>query len=485
MKQVKKLLVVGGGSAGLITALILKKKLDIQIDIVHSKNIGIIGVGEGSTEHFKEFMDFIGIDQYQLIKECDATYKCGIMFENWGAKDYLHSVTYPFNIKNGQYAHTYGKLISENSSSMEYNFFWKNQINSWFLNRRDEFPTNQFHFNTHKLNEFLIKLSRLNGINVIEDEINDIVLDNNGYIENLKGFKKSYYYDFYIDSTGFKRILMNKLGAKWNSYGKYLKMKSAIVFPSEDEENYNFWTLARAMDYGWMFRIPVWGRYGNGYIFDDDYTDAISAKKEVEKYFDREIDVKKEFKFDPGALEDVWIKNCCAVGLSGSFVEPLEASSIGTSIQQAFLLMHKLPVYDNNVIKSYNKSMNDIMENIRDFIALHYITDKTNTQFWKDVKNISLPDTLSNKLELWKTKLPIREDFCNLSNYILFTEDNFTLVLHGLNFFDREFIRKEYFSTHMDIRHEADKTLHDVIQFEKNIITMPHKQFISLVRNLS
>jgi tryptophan halogenase len=485
MKQVKKLLVVGGGSAGLITALILKKKLDIQIDVVHSKNIGIIGVGEGSTEHFKEFMNFIGIDQYQLIKECDATYKCGIMFENWGSKDYLHTVAHPFNKKTAQYAYTYGKQISENSSYMQHNFFWKNQINSWFLNRREEFPANQFHFNTHKLNEFLIKLAKFHGINVIEDEIDDIVLDENGYIKNLKGVKNSYHYDFYIDSTGFRRILMNKLGAKWNSYVKYLKMKAAIVFPTEDEENYNFWTLARAMNNGWMFRIPVWGRYGNGYIFDSDYTDAISAKKEVEECFGREINIGKEFRFDPGALENVWIKNCCAVGLSGSFVEPLEASSIGTSIQQAFLLMHKLPAYDDNVIKSYNKSMNDIMENIRDFIALHYITDKNDSLFWKDLKKIEIPDTLKSKLELWKNKLPIKEDFCDLSNYILFTEDNFTLVLDGLNFFDRDSIRKEYHSTYEAIRHDAERTVHDAIQFEHNMIKMSHKKFISLVRNFS
>jgi tryptophan halogenase len=102
MKIVKSILIVGGGTAGLITAMILKKKLDIQVDVVYSKNVGIVGVGEGSTEHFREFMEFVGINQFEIIKETDATYKAGIMFEGWGSKDYFHSVAGPFNKKYGQ-----------------------------------------------------------------------------------------------------------------------------------------------------------------------------------------------------------------------------------------------------------------------------------------------------------------------------------------------------------------------------------------------
>ena len=130
---------------------------------------------------------------------------------------------------------------------------------------------------------------------------------------------------------------MSKLGAKWNSYNKYLKMNEAIAFQTEDTDNYNTYTLARAMDYGWMWRIPVYGRWGNGYIFNNEYINAGQAKKEVEKLLGREINVARNIKFDPGSLDRVWIKNCLAVGLSANFVEPLEATSIYFHFQTSLI----------------------------------------------------------------------------------------------------------------------------------------------------
>jgi len=481
--NVKSLLVAGGGTAGLIAAIILKKNLNIQIDVVHSSNIGIVGVGEGSTEHFKDFMDFVGIDQYELIKSCDATYKSGIMFENWTEKPYLHSVGSQWNVKNAQYSFVYANQISKQDDRITDDLQWQNKINKWFLNQRDQFPYNQFHFNTHKLNEFLINVAKSLGINFYDDEITAVNVNEQGNIQSIIGNLNEYRYDFYIDSTGFKRILIDKLGAKWQSYGKYLKMKSAITFQTPDEENYNLWTVARAMDAGWMFRIPVWGRYGNGYIFDSDYTDKEQAHKEVELYFNKKIEIGKEFHFDPGALDKVWINNCVAIGLSGSFVEPLEASSIGTSIQQSFLLMHRLQNYDQNVIDDYNKSFNDIMENIRDFLILHYMTRKTNTDFWRDLANLEIPNSLGSKLERWQHKLPINEDFSHLSNYKLFGSDNFIMCMHGLGLFNRNSIKQEFESKSIMIQEEANKLIQKQFEFNNSIESVSHKEMISLIRN--
>lgn len=482
MKTVNSILVVGGGTAGLIAAIILKIKLNLQIDIVHSKNIGIIGVGEGSTEHWKEFMNYAGIDQYELIKETDATYKCGIMFQNWSEKDYLHCVAGPFDSKTAQYHYVYAKQISENKNLLNPVTFWENKIDSRFFNNSEIFPANQFHFNTQKLNDFLIKKAKMLGIIVYEDDITDVCLKEDGYINYCQGKKQNYKYDFYIDSTGFKKLLIEKLGGKWKSFSDYLKMKSAIVFQTEDEEEYNFWTTSRALDYGWLFRIPVWGRHGNGYIFDSDYISADEAHCEIEKLFHKTIKINKQFNFDPGCLENCWIKNCCAIGLSASFVEPLEASSIGTSIQQSFLLMHRITQYDDNVIKKYNKSINDIMENIRDFICLHYITKKNNTNFWKDLKNINLPDSLKNNLEVWKNKLPINEDFNHLSDYILFKDSNFILVMQGLELFNTESIKREYYNLNQTIRDHANFIVNNHSYLDQQLKTLSHKKFIELIR---
>jgi flavin-dependent dehydrogenase len=482
MKTVKKLLVVGGGTAGLVTAIILKKKLDIQIDIVCSKNIGIIGVGEGTTEHWREFMQYAGIDQYTLIKETDATYKVGIMFHDWTSKNYMHCVASPLDSRAGQYHHVYAKMMVDDDLPLNPKSFWENKIDINFLNHKDAFPANQFHFNTFKLSEFLTKFAKSIGVNVYEDDILDLKLDEHGYIDSIVGEFNNYKYDFYIDSTGFKRFLISKLGGKWQSYSKYLKMKSAIVFQNKDEENYNFWTLAKAMNYGWMFRIPVWGRYGNGYVFDSDYITAEQAHKELEEYFKYPIEIKRSFNFDPGALEQCWIKNCCAVGVSANFVEPLEASSIGTTIQQAFLLMHKIGRYNENSIKSYNKSVNDIMNNIRDFICLHYITEKQTTDLWKDLKKMPLPDTLAENLELWKHRLPISEDFNNLSDYILFKDSNFLVVMEGLGLLDKNSINDEYQILNSNYKQHAADILSSHRIGDANLNLISHKEYIKIIR---
>jgi len=231
-----------------------------------------------------------------------------------------------------------------------------------------------------------------------------------------------------------------------------------------------------------MFKVPVPGRTGNGYIFDSDYITADQAKLEVEKLLGHEIEIGKQFNFDPGALEKVWIKNCCAIGLSASFVEPLEASSIGTSIAQSFLLMQKLINYDDTTIDDYNISVNGIMENIRDFIVLHYITNKSNTEFWKDIRSLELPDSLKSKLKRWRYRLPVSEDFNNMSDYILFTPVNFIVVMEGLDLFDRNSIRAEYNALHPEMKETANSIIKQQLEFEKNIKFIMHKEMISIIR---
>ena len=484
MKRTESIAVVGGGTAGLVSALILKTKFpNKKIDVIASKQIGIIGVGEGSTEHWREFMDYVGIDQYELLEQTDGTLKLGIMFTNWAEKPYFHSIQVPYDFRQSQYSAVYGKIIGDEKDSTEMSspLMWNSLINESMDNDTNKFIGNQFHFNTNKLNEYLLKVANTKGINVIDDIITDVILDD-GYVKSLTGENTSYEYDFYIDSTGFKRLLINKLGAEWQSHSKYLKMKSAIVFQLPEEEVIPMWTLAHAMDYGWLFRIPVYDRFGNGYIFDSDYINANQAKAEVEKYFGKEIAVGKQINFDPGALKNVWIKNCVAVGLSASFIEPLEASSIGTSIQQTILLTHRLENYTESVVDSYNKSCTDILENIRDFVILHYLTKKNNTQFWKDVSNIELPESLQSKLNLWKHKLPIAEDFSGLSQYILFRDVNFILVMHGLGLFDTNSIKKEYDAITDSIKHRVNNILSSSENYARTTKVISHKEYLRRIR---
>lgn len=486
MNKLEKILIVGGGTAGFTAALILKTRFPhIDITVIRSKKIGIIGVGEGSTEHWNEFMKYIDVPFQAVIRHCDATFKCGIMFKGWADKDYMHSIGPENDIKNGQYPTVYGKLISSNlpNHTLNPSLVWENKVYSKHLGDDETSPFNQYHFNTNKLNEFLTKISEIRGIKIIDDEILSVVLNADGEIDKLISENNTYSSDFYIDCTGFKKLLISKLGAKWQSHSKYLKMKSAIVFPTKEKEEYNMWTTAQAMDYGWMFNIPVWGRSGNGYIFDSDYITADEAKLEVEKFLGHEINVGKHINFDPGHLDRVWIKNCCAIGLSANFIEPLEATSIGTSIQQSFLLMHRLPNYSTDTINKYNKDVHDIMINIRDFVILHYVTNKNNTQFWKDVASIPLPESLTENLKRWRLNLPIADDFSNLTSYALFRDAHYLQILAGLNLFDKTAIEQEYNLMHPGIKNKAEAFIRETRTFEKMNPIVGHKEFISTIRN--
>ena len=435
----KSIAIVGGGTSGLVTALILKSYFpQLKIDLIESKAIGIIGVGEGSTEHWARFMKQCNIDLAELFKETDATFKYGINFANWNGdnRSYIQSVNGEINISGPLGTKfIYANLVSKN-------------VDPLFLTRpyvvkseliEDNYNINQFHFNTFKLNEFLHKKCVAAGINVIDAEINEVPLDDNGYIECLKSTDaREFKYDLYVDSTGFSRLLIQKtLGVKWKSYQKYLPMNSAIAFPTEREETIPAWTLSRAMKSGWLWRIPTQERFGNGYVFNDQFLDFDKAQEEVEELYGHPIEIGKKVKFDAGCVEKSWHKNCVAIGLSSSFIEPLEASSIGTSIQQAFILGETLPTYvKGNAFaeRTFNGHCDDILENILDFVALHYRGQRNDTPFWQHTKDIPLPPGLEEKLEIYKHKFPTDYDFDN--KRVLFQAANWIIVMHGLKLLD-------------------------------------------------
>jgi tryptophan halogenase len=487
MRKLDSVTIVGGGTAGFVSALILKTRFPyLKVEVIRSTKIGIIGVGEGSTEHWSEFMTYIGVNFKEVIAKCDATFKGGIMFSGWGPEDFLHSTSHDFDKLNGQSHFVYSHLISNQRPKREMNpqRTWREHIPARFAQiENNSAPYNQFHFNTHKLNEFLTNKSIDKGIIVTDDEILDVLLNEQGEVSSLQGNNGQYTADFFIDCTGFKRLLIGKLGAKWESHSKYLKMKSAIVFPTEETNNYPLWTLAKTMDYGWRFRIPTQGRYGNGYIFDSDYINADQAKEEIDKEFGYDVEIGKQINFDPGALDLAWIKNCVAVGLSGNFIEPLEATSIGTSIQQMFLLMHRLPNYTEKTIEKYNADLKGIMNNIRDFIVLHYITKKDNSQFWIDLQSQKIPDSLAEKLERFKHNLPIEEDFRDTSKYSLFGANHYIHILYGLDLFNINSIKNEYNMFHPYIKELAVEILESSRTYDEETAMMTHKRILQVIRS--
>jgi tryptophan halogenase len=482
MDKVNSIIVLGGGTSGLITALILKRRFEnTPIKVIESSSIGVIGVGEGATEHWRYFCEVVGLNLEETLVNCGATLKSAIKFSNWGVPDYYHATCEPYARSANDYIPVYAKIIAEGGSPLDMiqKRVIENTVPEAWVNGQGPCPTNQFHFNTFTAGAYLKKVCQDRGIDIVDDKIVDIVIDDNGYVKSLVGEKETHYADFFVDSSGFAKVIIKKLGAKWTSYQDNLWVNSAIAFPTEDTDEYPIYTGATGMDYGWMWNTPVMGRWGNGYVFCDKYIDFDQAQAEVEKKLGRKVEIAKKIKFDAGKLDRSWIKNCASVGLSSSFIEPLESSAISQTILQAFLIMNTLSSWTNDnegISNIYNKRVDDICQNILDFIAVHYVSPREDTQFWKDLKDNRdswIPASLQTNLAMWANRLPLVLEFDQ--KYVLFTADNWIVTLHGLGLLNVEKIKKEYDMLPQELKVGASQILTEQREFENIIPHIAHK----------
>ena len=484
--MINSVCILGGGTSGLVAALILKSmynKLDVQV--IKSSSIGIIGVGEGSTEHWTHFTNAVGINVSELISETSATFKTGIKFTNWHGDNtaYYHSLHDAYISDNRlQFPYRYTALIGNNKSPLD--LIPEHIQNSQHI-EPFETSTYQFHFDTHKLNNFLLKKCTENNIDIVDTTIADTILDDTGNVEYLvDDTNKKYYADFFIDSSGLKRVISNKLGAKWISCSNHLPMNSAIAFPTERLEDIPSYTESTAMSSGWMWRIPTQDRFGNGYVYNDNFLTEDQAIQEAQSVFDKPIEIGKKIKFEAGYVDKFWIKNCVSIGLAGSFVEPLEASSIGTSIQQSFALATHILHYEKNSVSAanrYNKEFENVAKNIIDFVQLHYITQRQDSKFWKECKNIELTDFNKETLEEFKSTMPYPNAFA--MPWLMFRDQNWLMVMHGLRMFDSNKIKNLILSQNEDIIYDSNTFENNVLEYFSNLEKVPHRQALEIIKN--
>jgi tryptophan halogenase len=448
--QPKKICIVGSGTAGLITALTLRNLFPkYTINLLSSKKIGIIGVGEGSTEHWRiNFMDPCGIDVKQMVKHCGATHKYGIRFENWTnhTPDYFHSIGYaPFG-PNGFHAN-YAYALENNwllTASAYSSHLWENKI--IYDKDNQHHMTNQFHFDTFKLNDYLLHLCNVRGIHCFDGIVKSITRNaENGFVTSvITEDNYAIEADFYIDASGFNRVIMSQLveDDRFISYRKYLPTDSAAVFPTEPDESGQIkpYTRARALANGWMFEIPTQERRGNGYIFASDFCSDEQAIKELSEAHGKNIEPKKIIRYKSGYFAESFLFNCASVGLASSFVEPLEATSISTSIQQARMIGAILPTFGPSStaqVKQYKRQFESLMDNILTMIALHYVSDRNDSEMWRAQQNAEIPETLKILLDLWKEKVPSDYDIPHFG-YELFLSGHFWHVAQGQGVISKE-----------------------------------------------
>jgi tryptophan 7-halogenase len=487
----KKIIVVGSGTAGLITALIIKSAMpEYKIIIVSSSNKGIIGVGEGSTEHWQLFQNIVGINVDDMVRNADITHKYGIRYENWTnhTPDYFHSVG-GTGLQSNTFWGSYAYAL-ENDLLLTNTFSWRGLVDNMVIDNGPEVHrgTNQYHFDTFKLNKYLTNIAADKGINFIDDEVTDVSVENNGFIESvfLKDAQKDIYGDFFIDATGFHRELLSKIADKtFISYRKFLPCDKAIAFPTESEESGQIkpYTRARALKNGWMWEIPTQTRRGNGYVFASDFCSAEQAIEEASEVHGFQVEPAKILDFNSGYFKETWKNNCVAVGLAAGFVEPLEATSISTTIQQARLICSYLPTFSEERmygIKEYHRVVDSIMENILCMISLHYMSDRTDSEMWRAQGKSEKPELLQHLLNIWNERCPESHDVPS-TGFELFGAAHLWHVAQG-----QGVLNKQVASMQLDAYASRKNVSEDISNYTKSLLKqrlIGHAQALKNTRN--
>lgn len=464
----KSVTILGGGTAGWITALYVRQTFpDISITVIESSDIGILGAGEGTTPKMIRFLDFVGIPVSEVVSNCKATIKNSIKFTGWGGKNKHFYNTFgayhPYDlgsIDNSSFLQTNQTHLSfiqafKNKDKLkDFSFIHKlsDDLLTPFMKDNDIQPYDnimqQFtslapfaiHFDARLFAEYLKSKGLKRNITVIDDIVEDVVFDSVGYITELKLKNQTIKSDFFFDCSGLKRFLVSKFDSQWDSFKKYLPLDRALPFFIQHKNiDIPAFTESIAMDFGWMWKIPVEGRFGCGYVFDSSHISEDQAKDEVESKLKLKVEVPKIFKFDAGFYRNVLNKNTLAVGLSAGFIEPLEATNIELTILQlenfltdkTFLMQPSLKTE-----KIYNNMFQRNTNEILDFLALHYKTKRSNTIFWKNFEDNNItPDSLKDKLEKWNTVMPTPSDF---QGNAFFSMHNYMSIIYGLDMHNKD-----------------------------------------------
>lgn len=342
----RKILIVGGGTAGWMAAHIFAKcwhAQNIDIEIVESPDIGIIGVGEGSTPQLKKFFEYIDIAEAEWMPECNATYKSGIAFHDWsslaGAETYFHpffgqadQITLP-HFFNSTLLRRQGYDVQTSPNEFFLNAFLADKNLGPILNADAPFGVSYgYHFDSGLLGKYLCKKANDLGINHIYGTVKAAELNDQGNIEKVVLTDGRYLHaDFFIDCTGFGSLLLQKtLGVEFISFSNNLFNDSAVVMPSAPQTIMKPQTTSTALAYGWMWNIPLTNRCGNGYVYSSAYCTSSQAESELRATLGLlESDVAaRHIKMKVGRVRQHWFKNCLAVGLSQGFIEPLEATAL-------------------------------------------------------------------------------------------------------------------------------------------------------------
>lgn len=413
--MIKKVVIAGGGTAGWITAAALSRQMGeiLEIVLVESDEIGTVGVGEASIPPMRTFHKLLKIDEQEFMRATSATFKLGISFENWGeiGQKYIHSFG-----KTGRETwladfHHFWLCAKEKGMAEEFGDYCFEHVAA----RANKFATGPdasinyaYHLDAGRYAAFLRRLSEEKGVKRIEGKIARVNQNRTtGFIESIDlESGVSVGGDLFIDCTGFRGVLIEQtLHTGYEDWTHWLPCDSAAAVQTTSVRPAVPYTRSISRDYGWQWQIPLQHRVGNGLVYCSRYLNDDKAKEFLLQNIDGEpVSQPRVIKFRTGRRRKIWNKNCVAIGLSSGFLEPLESTSIHLIMMGITRLMQMFPFsgISESIVAHYNQVAYDELEKIRDFIILHYkATSREDTPFWRFCKDMEVPDSLRQRLEIF------------------------------------------------------------------------------------
>ncbi|WP_448212766.1 tryptophan halogenase family protein [Colwellia sp. MEBiC06753] len=420
MNNIKKVVILGGGTAGWISAALTKKLLGsaVDIELVESDDIGTVGVGEATIPPIQLLNSVLGVNEAEFLRETKATIKLAIKFENWKQQGHHYYHSFGAVGQGLAFCHFHHLLKRAGQLEDESNL-WQYDLNYLCaeagkfakINTKDpiiEMPY-AYHFDAGLYAQFLRKFSEKLGVVRTEGLVESVEqCHESGFIKalNLKGGQQVSG-DLFLDCSGFRGLLIQEtLRTGYEDWSHWLRCDRAIAVPSECHQQTKPYTRSIAHSAGWQWRIPLQHRNGNGLVYSSAHYDEQTATDLLMANLDtKPLADPKVIRFQTGRRYQQWHKNVIAVGLSSGFLEPLESTSIHLIQSAVVRLVHLFPHQGvtDDLVNEYNKQSKVEFEQIRDFLILHYhVTERTDSQFWRDMRAMQIPDSLAHKIEIFK-----------------------------------------------------------------------------------
>jgi tryptophan halogenase len=451
-QPVRKVTIVGGGTAGWMTAAVLSQWLSkVEIKLIESDEIGIIGVGEATIPHIRNLLALAGIDPLKMISESKATFKLGIQFVDWGApgETYIHGFGKIGRDMLWLHPHQLWLAARERQPQSVRPFDDYSLCCVASLKNRFAFPDKRnpsspladidyaYHFDASLVARFLRGECEPRGVTRVEGKIVEVIQNpESGFVEKVRlADGREVDGDLFVDCSGMRALLIgDALGIGYEDWNQWLLCNRAQAVPCESVEPLTPYTRATARKAGWQWRIPLQHRIGNGYVYaselisDEDAAETLLANLDGKALAD-----PRPVKFAPGRRLKACDKNVVAIGLSSGFLEPLESTSIHliqTGIHR-LLAMFPGTGFCAADIDEYNLQARTEYEDVRDFIIAHYkVTRRSGDPFWDHVRTMEIPDTLNERFELFRSS----GRFFKHNAQELFAEESWVQLLLGQGF---------------------------------------------------